>query len=212
MPDFINISKADLLTLFQSIAYMAEVKEWDNRQHVERIRHYVMILARGVGLPFNDAEGLSISSMLHDIGKSMIPEELLKRKGQFNPDEWKIVEQHTTHGKRLLEGNGAFVLQSAEAIAYSHHERWDGSGYPQKLAGPEIPVSGRICAMADVYDALTTVRSYKKVVKGEEALGLIEGASGKLFDPELVKVFKSAFNDIEAIRQRLPSTRELRLP
>lgn len=202
MPDFASLNKTDLISFLQKVAYMAEAKEWDNSLHVERIRHYVMIMANGSGLPFKEAEEMSMASILHDVGKSLIPEALLNRKGKFTPDEWKIVEQHTILGKKLLEGNGSFIMQTAEAMAYGHHERWDGSGYPQKLVGHETPTSARICAMADVFDALTTPRSYKKTIKGDEALLLIEQSSGKLFDPELVKVFKNVFKEIEVVRLR----------
>lgn len=161
-----------------------------------------MILATGAGLPFSEAETLSVASILHDIGKSMIPEDLLNRKGNFNPDEWRIVEQHTAFGKSLLDGNGAYVIQTAQTVAFSHHERWDGSGYPQKLAKQEIPFPARVCALADVFDALTTQRSYKQPVATNEAYQLIVDSSRTLFDPDLVSIFQDRYKDIQAVKRR----------
>jgi putative two-component system response regulator len=209
MADIINLSRSDTITFLQKIAYMAEAKEWDNTKHIERIRQYVLILATKSGLAFPEAEALSIASILHDIGKSLLPEELQHRKGKFTSDEWKIIEQHTILGKKLLEGNGSFLLQSAEVMALSHHERWDGSGYPQRLKGTQIPYSARICALADVFDALTTARAYKAAANSQEAAKLIEGSAGKLFDPDLVSVFKASFKDIETVRQRNLATQTL---
>jgi putative two-component system response regulator len=209
MAEITDLSRSDIISFFQRVAFLAEVKEWDNRKHIERVRQYVFILASKAGLNYPEAEALSIASILHDIGKSMIPEELLNRKGKFSAEEWKIVEQHTVYGKQLLEGHSTFILQTAEAMALGHHERWDGSGYPQQLKAQEIPYSARICAMADVFDALTTPRTYKSVTGSEEASRLIQDDAGKSFDPELVKVFQAAYKEIETVRLRFLKTQSL---
>ncbi len=204
MQEVWELNKPDLLALFQKMAFMAEAKEWDNRSHTDRVRHYVMLLATKAGLPFQEAEQLAIASVLHDIGKGLLPEALMNKKGQYSPTEWKTVEQHTINGKKLLEGNAAFVLQSAEAIAYTHHERWDGSGYPQGLGKNDIPFAARTCALADVFDALTTPRSYKQAISEDEARELIKEASGKLFDPKLVEIFLDSPKVFSLIKQRNP--------
>lgn len=175
------------------LAYIAEMKEWDNHQHLERMRSYCQVLASAMGLSHDEALIVSIASQLHDVGKVLTPLELLERTGNYQPDEWQIMERHTTDGARLLESSSSIVLQTGSIIALTHHERWDGSGYPRQLKGEEIPLSGRICALADVFDALTTKRAYKEVVSDEEALTLIKESAGVLFDPQMVKIFESQF-------------------
>jgi putative two-component system response regulator len=178
------------------MAYIAEIKEWDNRQHLDRIRRYSQILANGFGLTPGETEIISTACILHDIGKTTLPEDLLKRTGNYDPSEWKVIERHTIEGALLLQGSSSPVLQAAEIITFTHHERWDGSGYPEKLKKEEIPISGRICALADVFDALTSKRSYKGTVEDAEALKLIVQSSGVLFDPKLVRVFESKYDEI----------------
>lgn len=182
------------------LAYVAEMKEWDNRQHLERIRSYSMVLASAVGLSHDEALIVSIASQVHDVGKINTPVELLQRTGNYQPDEWEIMERHTQDGARLLESASSIILQTGSIIALTHHERWDGSGYPRQLKGEEIPVSGRICAIADVFDALTTKRAYKELISDEQALQLIKESSGVMFDPQLVKVFEAKFVEIRKIK------------
>jgi putative two-component system response regulator len=137
---------------------------------------------------------------LHDIGKTMMPDQLLKDGGKYDDVEWSLIERHTLDGAKIFEGSTSPILQIAASIALTHHERWDGSGYPNQLKGEEIPLAGRICAIADVFDALTTARSYKLTISMEEALNLILESSGVLFDPALVWIFNDQFEEIKKIR------------
>ncbi|MEJ5201635.1 MAG: HD domain-containing phosphohydrolase, partial [Anaerolineales bacterium] len=185
------------------MAYIAEAKEWDNRSHIERIRRFTAILCDAMNMLPQDVETVSYASMLHDIGKTLIPDELLKKAGKFEQQDWGIVEQHTIHGAQILHGSNSLILQNAEIIALTHHERWDGSGYPKGLKGEEIPLSGQICAIADVFDALTTPRPYKQAIDDDEGLRIIQTASGKLFSPQLVSAFSSRFQEIQKAKRVL---------
>ena len=182
-------------------AYIAEIKEWDNRSHLERIRRYTMLLASGLNLPNNEVRLFSTAAQLHDIGKITIPDSILKKTDNLEPHEYEIAERHTVEGAKLLRGTNSVILQAGEIIALTHHERWDGSGYPRGLADEEIPLSGRICALADVFDALTTKRPYKDEIQPLKALELIKDSSGSLFDPTLVKIFEEKFDDVLSIKR-----------
>lgn len=201
---FKNIFEFDQQELQDHIiltAYIAEIKEWDNRSHLERIRRYTTLLATNLNLPNNEVRLFSIAAQLHDIGKITIPDSILKKTDNLEPHEYEIAERHTVEGAKLLRGSNSIVLQTAEIIALTHHERWDGSGYPRNLAGEDIPLSGRICALADVFDALTTKRPYKSEIHPLKALELIKDSSGTLFDPTLVKIFEEKFDDVLSIKR-----------
>ncbi len=202
--NFFDFSQQDLQDHITLTAYIAELKEWDNRSHLERIRRYVYLLASEMQLSQNEARLFSIASQLHDIGKIQIPDEIMKKTGNLERHEWKITERHTLDGARMLGSASSVILKTGEIIALTHHERWDGSGYPRGLAGEEIPLSGRICALADVFDALTTPRPYKKEISPNEAFNLIVEASGTMFDPALVDIFVKKFDDFVAIKAANP--------
>ncbi len=181
-------------------AYIAELREWDNRSHLRRIRDYTFTICTALNIPRSEAELISHSCLLHDIGKSATPEELLTRKGQYEEQEWKIMERHTLDGEEMLREATSPVLRMGAAIAATHHERWDGSGYPHGLSGEAIPLNGRICAIADVFDALTTVRSYKQPLDIDNAFDLIQRSSGSMFDPQIVEAFVASFPDLLRIK------------
>ncbi len=187
-------------TIFR-LAYLAEVKEWDNRKHLDRIRNYSLTLASFLSLTKEEALIFSIASQLHDIGKALIPDELLRRSGNYSPEEWKVIEKHTLQGAQILESSLSPLLQTGSVIALTHHERWDGSGYPSHLQKEEIPLSGRIFAVVDVFDALTSKRSYKNLTSDQDALKMIKDSSGILFDPQVVKVFDSHYNDLLKLKK-----------
>lgn len=182
------------------LAYIAELCEWDNRKHLERIRNYALIIAFAEGLSKDESNILSLACMLHDVGKIKTPIALLKRPGNFQSDEWSILEKHTTDGAKILESANSIVLQTAAMVALTHHERWDGSGYPRHLKKEDIALSGRICAVVDVFDALTTKRSYKHLIAEEEALRLLKDNSNILFDPKVVRSFENSFVEIRKIK------------
>jgi putative two-component system response regulator len=182
------------------MAYIAEIKEWDNRSHLKRIQAYASQLCRGADLSGKDAHIIALACQLHDIGKSVIPDDLLLRKGNYSDAEWQRMEQHTIEGEQILKGANSPILQVGAIIAATHHERWDGSGYPNGLSGEAIPLGGRICALADVFDALTTTRSYKDTIEDDAALDLIRKSSGTLFDPHLVNIFSDLYKSLIKIK------------
>ena len=185
------------------LAYIAELKEWDNRKHLDRIRNYSLILASYLDLNKDEAIIFSIASQLHDIGKAFMPEELLKRSGNYSPEEWTLIEKHTIQGAKTLESSVSPVLQTGSVIALTHHERWDGSGYPSHLKKEEIPLSGRIFAIIDVFDALTSKRTYKNITSDDDALKLIKDSSGILFDPQITAVFEAHYAELLKFKRSL---------
>lgn len=193
----------EFLDLILRLAKLAEYREGDNSHHLTRIQQYCRIIASEYGLPPQEVEIIAVASQLHDLGKIRIPEGMVHKADNLDPDEWEIIKSHTTIGANLLKGSPSRILQMAEIMALTHHERWDGSGYPQGLKAEEIPIAGRICAIVDVFDALTTRRSYKEEITPDEALSLIMDYSGELFDPKLVEVFSSKFSELKKIREKI---------
>jgi putative two-component system response regulator len=135
---------------------------------------------------------------MHDVGKIGIPDKILLKQGNLEPDEWEIMKTHTTIGAKILAGSRSRVVQMAERIALYHHERWDGTGYPEGLKGEDIPLVARICAICDVFDALSSVRPYKGAWAIEEAREEIRRGSGTHFDPRLVEIFLTRFDELNA--------------
>jgi len=191
----------EALDLTRRMALMAQYREPGVENHLERIRGYCFVLAHGLGLSSTEVELISHASQLHDIGYVGVPEAVLDKSGQLTAYEWEQIKRHPSIGAELLSGSSSPLLQAGELIALSHHERWDGSGYPQALRGEDIPLGGRICAVADVFDALTSKRAYKQEITVEEALKLILDSSGQLFDPKLVRLFRDGFDEILRVRQ-----------
>jgi putative two-component system response regulator len=201
---FKNRSDKNILEISESLnklAYLCEIHEWDNRQHLDRMIKYALIIAKSIGLSNEEASIISIASQLHDVGKIRTPKELLITTKELNPGDWKKIEEHTLQGAAILESKNSVIMQTGAAIALTHHERWNGSGYPRQLKSQDIPLSGRICALIDVFDALTTHRSYKEIISDEEALRLIKESSGILFDPDVVKAFDKEFLEIRRIKK-----------
>ncbi len=146
-------------------------------------------LGVAAGMSAEDAETLRHAAALHDVGKIAVPDHILLKSGKLDAEEWVTMQRHTVVGAKLLAGSSSPLVQMAEIIARTHHERWDGSGYPEGLSGPEIPLVGRICAIADVFDALTSERPYKRAWSIDEARAEIARQSGAQFDPQLVELF-----------------------
>jgi putative two-component system response regulator len=202
-------SHKEMIDAVRRLAYIAEYRESGNLSHLERIKGYTMVLGRGLGLSQNEVQIISTACQLHDIGKIGLPESLLLQQGRYSEAEIIKVQRHTIIGADLLSNSPSPLLQTGESIALNHHERWDGSGYPNGLQGDQIPLSARLCAIADVFDALTTPRSYKKEITVEDALRLISGSSGLLFDPQIVQAFKDDFAGILKIRKSALKTGSL---
>ncbi|HET8978090.1 MAG TPA: CHASE2 domain-containing protein [Solirubrobacteraceae bacterium] len=175
--------------LVQRLAHAVESRDVETGEHTHRIGLLCRRLALEIGWSEAEAETLMYASVAHDIGKIGIPDRILLKPGPLEPEEWETMKTHTTIGGQLLTGSPNPLLQMAETIALSHHERWDGTGYPAGLAGDEIPLPGRICAIADVYDALLSNRPYKRAWQLDDVLAEIERSGGTQFDPALVAAF-----------------------
>jgi len=197
--------KAHLDTIVR-LAIAAEYKDEDTAAHIHRMSHYCSIIARGLHLPPGEVEVILHASPMHDVGKIGIADAILFKPGKLDNGEWDIMKQHTTMGGRILSGSSSDLLQAGEVIAMSHHEKWDSSGYPKGLAGEDIPLHGRICAVADVFDALTSERPYKKDFSNEKAYEILREGRGTQFDPEVLDAFFERLNDIIAIQEQYNDT------
>jgi putative two-component system response regulator len=191
----------DMVDVIKRMAITAEYREPQIRNHLERIRGYCGVIARGLELSLQEIDIISNASVLHDIGKVGLPERVAFKTDKLGAYEIELSKQHTVIGAEIMRGSTSVYLRAGEYIALTHHERWDGSGYPRGLSKEDIPVSGRIVAIADVFDALTTKRSYKNEIPVEDALRLLQNSSGQLFDPEIVNIFTDNFNEILRVRQ-----------
>lgn len=176
-----------------------ERRDTDTGDHIARMSRICGIIAAGIGLSDEDCQLVEIAAQMHDVGKVGIPDEILFKPGPLSPEERKVMETHADLGWTILEGSKSRLLQMAADIAVSHHEKWDGTGYPKGSAGEAIPISGRITALADVFDALMSVRPYKPAWPIEKAVNLIREGSGKHFDPACVEAFFARFDEIVAI-------------
>jgi putative two-component system response regulator len=199
-----EVADRELLDVIRRMAYLAEFRRDNLTNHLERIRGYCHVLAKGSGLNSEESLLISYASQLHDIGLIGVPDSVLAKSEKLTDSEWALMKSHPTMGANVLQGSPSVILQAGETIALTHHERWDGSGYPRGIRKEEIPLSGRICALADVFDALTTKRSYKTEIMVGDALMLVQESSGQLFDPALVKIFCDNFGEILKIRSNYP--------
>jgi len=179
------------LEVVERLALAAEYRDDDTHQHAQRIGHTTALLAAGMGLPRATIQRIRRAAPLHDIGKIAIPDSILLKPGKLTVEEREIIKSHTLIGARILAGSQSRLLRVASEIALSHHERWDGEGYPNGLAGAAIPLVGRLVAVADVFDALAHRRPYKHPWPVDEAAGEISSQSGQQFDPAIVEVFKT---------------------
>lgn len=196
-----KLKTASLDTIYR-LSRAAEYKDEDTGSHIQRISHYAAAIARQLKVDPATQEALLDSSPMHDIGKLGIPDRILLKPSRLDDDEWRIMQQHTLIGARILEGSNTEYVQMGGLIALTHHERWDGTGYPRRLAGTDIPIEGRITAIADVFDALTSKRPYKKPYSIEDSLRIIAEGRGRHFDPTATDAFFEVKAEILAIRER----------
>ena len=180
------------------LALAVEYRDNDTGDHTWRVARYSQIVAEELGLSPEGCRNLYLAAPLHDVGKVGIPDGVLLKPGRLDPDEFDLIKTHPAIGKRILGGSASELIRLAAEIAGSHHERWDGSGYPEGLAGAAIPLAARIVAVADVFDALTTSRPYKEALSFEAALACIQAESGRHFDPACVAAFCARWPDIQA--------------
>jgi len=188
--------------ILRRLAKAGEFRDNDTGNHVQRVSHSCRALAQAAGLDAHTMEMIYMASPLHDIGKIGVPDHILLKKGRLNDEEQVIMRKHVDYGVELLDNHPAHVLQVACSIAQNHHEKWDGSGYPNALAGEAIPIAARIVAICDVFDALTSVRPYKVAWTVESAVGFLQEQAGSHFDPNLVALFLNILPEVEAIRER----------
>jgi response regulator RpfG family c-di-GMP phosphodiesterase len=185
---------------------IAETRSKETGNHVKRVAEYSKLLALKYGMPAKDAELIKQASPMHDIGKVGIPDSILNKPGKHTPEEWEIMKTHAQLGYDMLQGSQYHILKAAATVALTHHEKWDGSGYPHGLKGEDIHVFGRITALADVFDALGSDRCYKKAWPLEDILDLLKRESGKHFDPSMVGLLLGNLSEFLAIRDALVDT------
>jgi len=190
------------LQVVQRLGRAAEYRDNETGYHTIRMSQTSALLAQKLGWSTTDTEMMLNASPMHDIGKIGIPDHILLKPGKFEPAEWEIMKSHAAIGAELLDGDDSPLLRLAREIALSHHEKWDGSGYPNGLAGEAIPQSGRIAAVADVFDALTSSRPYKRAWTVEAAEAFVRDNTGSHFDPTVVACFLANLPEILAIRDR----------
>ncbi|MBD8906935.1 HD-GYP domain-containing protein [Methylorubrum zatmanii] len=191
--------------LVRRLMLAAEFRDDQAGDHLTRVAGCVIAVAEGLGLSSAEADDVALASTMHDIGKIGVPDHILMKAGPLTPEEWDEMRQHALRGYHMLHDSPSRLLQIAAEIALTHHERWDGSGYPRGLKGEEIPRSGRIVAVADVFDALVSARSYKPAWPLEKARAHLEAEAGRHFDPACVAAFLSRWDDIVALVQERSS-------
>lgn len=192
------------LMLLQKLGKAAEFRDEETGNHILRMSHTAALLARGLGWSDAQAELLLNAAPMHDIGKIGVPDSVLLKPGRLEPHEWELMKRHAEIGARMLEGGGCELTEMARTVAWTHHEKWDGSGYPRGLAGDTIPQAGRICAVADVFDALLSARPYKRPWTFDDAVAYVQRAAGSHLDPAVVDCFLRHLPQVAAIRARYP--------
>lgn len=189
------------LEVVQRLSRAAEYRDNETGMHVIRMSRYSYHLAEAVGLSISQCELLQHASPMHDIGKIGIPDNILLKPGKLDSEEWEVMKTHTEIGRQILSGSDSDLIQMGESIAHTHHEKWDGSGYPNGLKGNEIPLEGRIVAVCDVFDALTSARPYKKAWPVEKAVQELKNNSDLHFDPVLVNKFTEILPQVLRVKE-----------
>ena len=185
-----------------SFAEITENKSGQTGQHIKRVSEYSRVIASKLGMPADEVEIIRIASMMHDIGKLLIPGEILEKPGKLTDEEFAEIKKHTTYGGQLLKNVDGAEMKMSKTIAMEHHERYDGHGYPLAINGDNISIEARIVAVADVYDALTSRRSYKEAWTEEDAYNEIMKGKGTQFDPDVVDAFAAAHDDIIKVKEQ----------
>lgn len=190
------------LEIIRRLGHAAEFKDNETGLHVIRMSHYSKIIAIEAGMTSEDVEQILNAAPMHDIGKIGIPDSILLKPGKLDPHEMEVMRKHPEIGAKIIGEHNSPLLKLAANIAYTHHEKWNGSGYPRQLQGEDIPLEGRIVAIADVFDALTTKRPYKKAWEVSAAVDYIKRESGQHFDPDLVRCFLNNMDAIMDVKQQ----------
>jgi putative two-component system response regulator len=195
-------TKAASLETIYRLSMAAEYKDKDTGAHIKRMSRYSAAVARRMGLDESTIETILYAAPMHDLGKIGIPDLILMKPAKLDPVEWEIMKQHTVIGAKILKGSDAEFIRMGETIAQYHHEKWDGSGYPNSLKGIAIPIASRIAAIADVFDALTSKRPYKEPFSVEKSLAIIREGRGSHFDPDVVDAFFAIQDEILTIKKQ----------
>ncbi|NCC25249.1 MAG: response regulator [Deltaproteobacteria bacterium] len=190
------------IEIINRLSVAAEFRDEDTASHINRMSHISGLLARKMGMTEYEVDTVLHASPMHDVGKIGVPDAILFKPGPLSPEEWVIMKRHTEFGGKILDGGDSDLLQLARVIALSHHEKWDGSGYPNGLKGEDIPLVGRICAVADVFDALMSERPYKKPFSLEKSLDIMRQGRGSHFDPRVLDAFLDNLDEALSIRHQ----------
>ncbi len=200
-----EISEKEKLSddFIKRLSRIAEFRDEDTGAHIERMSHYCMTIAEHLGFDYDFQMDILEASPMHDIGKISIPDHILLKPSKLTDGEFEIMKTHTVKGYEILGGSDSKIMKFGAEIALSHHERYDGYGYPDRLKGEDIPISGRICIISDVFDALTNKRIYKPAYSVEESMNIMknEMGVGKYFDPAVFDAFIKGFDDIMTIKK-----------
>lgn len=188
------------LDTIRRLVLAAEYKDLDTAAHIERIGRISGLVAEALGLPAGEVTTIRLATPMHDVGKMGVPDDILLKAGPLTAAEWEVMRKHTVMGERILVGSPSELLQLGAVVARSHHERWDGSGYPDGRAGEAIPLAARICAAADVFDALSCDRRYRDALPLEAVWSMLAAERGKHFDPDVFDAMRSRRADVEAVR------------
>jgi len=191
------------------LARAIEYRDGDTGEHVSRVAQISQIIAEGIGLDPERCRNIYLAAPLHDIGKIGIADAILSKPGKLTPDEIAVMRQHVSIGARILENGSSDIIRTAELIAQSHHEKWDGTGYPDRLSGLDIPIEARVVAIADVFDALCSERPYKKAWPVADAYREIVKLAGSHFDPACVAAFEARWVEISALFEPEAATERL---
>ncbi len=202
------------LDTLERLAIAAEFRDDETGRHTERVGETAALLGNALGMSNDDVFLIRRAAPLHDVGKIGIPDAVLRNPNALTTDEWDVMRKHTTIGARILSGGRSHVVHLAEEIALNHHEQWDGEGYPRGLSGEAIPMSGRLVMVADVFDALTSDRVYRKAWPAEQVLGYIRQYAGKRFDPRVAALLDKTDvrHALLAIRAREAPSRDVSPP
>ena len=191
--------------LIHSLARAAEANDEDTGNHILRIGEYCSMISQGMGMPEKFQDTIRVQATLHDVGKIHIPAAILKKAGSFTADEWNEMKNHTIYGAKIIGEHPRLAM--AKTIAVTHHEKWDGSGYPHGLQGKDIPLEGRIVSLADQYDALRNTRVYKPAFDHRKTCQIIIQGDGRIspahFDPEVLRVFEKMASSFEELYERM---------
>jgi putative two-component system response regulator len=197
-------ARSQRLSAEETVRRLSRAIEFRSREtweHIERVGELSALLAQRLGFDSGYVDKIRVAAPMHDVGKVAVPDSVLLKPGPLDPREREDMERHTVIGHDVLSGSEAEVIQLAASIALTHHERFDGTGYPAGVAGREIPVEGRIAAVADVFDALTSDRVYRKALSVERALGLIDQGRSSQFDPQVAATLLESVDEVAQIRR-----------